>query len=206
MRIGLFFGSFNPIHIGHLAIANYVVEFTDLDKVWFVVSPHNPLKKKDTLLADRHRLQMVSIAIEDDNRFKASDIEFKLPQPSYTIDALAYLREKYPETTFVLIMGSDGLESFEKWKNYKEIIKGYQRYVYPRPGTNPGLLKNIENGKVVDAPLMAISSTFIRQAIAAKKDVRYFLPDRVWKYMAEMHFYEPTLKKSQPKTDNQSLL
>ena len=123
MKIGLFFGSFNPIHIGHLAIANYIVEFTDLDKVWFVVSPHNPLKKKDTLLADHHRLEMVRIAVEDDNRFKASDIEFKLSQPSYTMDTLAYLHEKYPGIKFVVIMGSDGLSSFEKWKNYKELIK-----------------------------------------------------------------------------------
>ena len=194
MKIGLFFGSFNPIHIGHLAIANYMVEYTDLDKVWFVVSPHNPLKKKNTLLADHHRLQMVHAAIEDDNRFKASDIEFKLPQPSYTIDTLTYLHEKYPETEFVVIMGSDGLATFEKWKNYQELIEHYQRYVYPRPGTDPDLLKTLENGKVVDAPLMDICSTFIRESVAKKKDVRYFLPDKVWQYICEMHFYERPVK------------
>ncbi len=204
MKIGLFFGSFNPIHIGHLAIANYIVEFTDLDKVWFVVSPHNPLKKKDTLLADHHRLEMVRIAVEDDNRFKASDIEFKLSQPSYTMDTLAYLHEKYPGIKFVVIMGSDGLSSFEKWKNYKELIKNYQRYVYPRPGTHPDLLRNIENGKVVNAPLMDISSTFVRESIAQKKDVRYFLPEKVWQYISDMHFYES--KNSTAKTENQDLV
>jgi nicotinate-nucleotide adenylyltransferase len=194
MKIGLFFGSFNPIHIGHLAIANYMVEFTDLDKLWFVVSPHNPLKKKSTLLADHHRLQMVRAAVEDDSRFQASDVEFKLPQPSYTIDTLTYLKEKYPETEFVVIMGSDGLPTFEKWKNYQHLIELYQRYVYPRPGTDPDLLKNLENGQVVNAPLMDISSTFIRESVAKKKDIRYFLPEKVWQYMREMHFYEHRVK------------
>ena len=145
MKIGLYFGSFNPIHIGHLAIANYMVEFTDLEKVWLVVSPHNPLKQKNSLLSDQHRLQMVRIAIEYDNRFKVSNIEFNLPQPSYTINTLTYLKEKYPENEFVLIMGSDGLATFDKWKNYAELIANYKRYVYPRPDTNPELLRNIEN-------------------------------------------------------------
>ena len=204
MKIGLFFGSFNPIHIGHLAIANYIVEFTDLDKVWFVVSPHNPLKKKNTLLADHHRLEMVRIAVEDDNRFKASDIEFKLSQPSYTIDTLAHLHEKYPEIDFVVIMGSDGLSSFEKWKNFRELIARYQRYVYPRPGINPEFLETIENGQVINAPLMDISSTFVRESIAKKKDVRYFLPEKVWKYIRDMHFYES--KNSSAKTENRDLV
>ena len=194
MKIGLFFGSFNPIHIGHLAIANYMVEFTDLDKLWFVVSPHNPLKKKSTLLADHHRLQMVRVAVEDDSRFQASDIEFKLPQPSYTIDTLTYLKEKYPETEFVVIMGSDGLPTFEKWKNYQKLIEQYQRYVYPRPGTDLDLIKNLVNGQVVNAPLMDISSTFIRESVAKKKDIRYFLSEKVWQYMREMHFYERGIK------------
>jgi len=194
MKIGLFFGSFNPIHIGHLAIANYMVEFTDLDKLWFVVSPHNPLKKKSTLLADHHRLQMVRVAVEDDTRFQASDIEFKLPQPSYTIDTLTYLKEKYPETEFVVIMGSDGLPTFEKWKNYQKLIEQYQRYVYPRPGTDLDLIKNLVNGQVVNAPLMDISSTFIRESVAKKKDIRYFLSEKVWQYMREMHFYERGIK------------
>lgn len=190
MKTGLFFGSFNPIHIGHLAIANYMVEFTDLDKVWFVVSPHNPFKQKNTLLSDQHRLQMVRLAIEYDNRFKASNIEFNLPQPSYTINTLAYLREQYPDHEFVIIMGSDGLKTFYKWKNYEELIRNYSRYIYPRPGTDPGLLQNLDNGKIVPAPVMEISSTFIRDAIAHGKDVRYFLPEKVWEYIREMNFYK----------------
>jgi len=203
MKVGLFFGSFNPIHIGHLAIANYMVEFTDLDKLWFVVSPHNPLKQKKSLLDNHHRFQMVQIAIADDNRFKATDIEFKLPQPSYTIDTLTYLREKYPNLTFVLIMGSDGLVTFNKWKNYKELIKNYQRYIYPRLGTDQALLQNLENGVIVNAPLMDISSTFIRESIAKGKDIRYFLPDKVWHYISEMHFYKFSSGKDSIKTENQ---
>lgn len=193
MKTGLFFGSFNPIHIGHLAIANYMVEFTDLDKVWFVVSPHNPLKQKSTLLADNHRLQMVRLAVEYDNRFKASNIEFTLPQPSYTINTLTYLKEQYPDHEFVLIMGSDGLNTFHKWKNYREVIANYPRYVYPRPGTGQSLLDNIENGTVVNAPVMEISSTFIREAISKGKDIRYFLPPNVWEYISSMNFYKKPL-------------
>lgn len=204
MKVGLFFGSFNPIHIGHLAIANYMAEFTDLDKLWFVVSPHNPLKKKSTLLANHHRLQMVNIAIEDDIRFKASNIEFNLPQPSYTIDTLIYLKEKHPELTFVIIMGSDGLENFNKWKNYKEIIKNYQRYVYPRPATDQVLLQNIENGTAINAPLMDISSTFIRKSIAQRKDIRHFLPYKVWQYIDEMGFYKDLSEKRSIRTANQN--
>jgi nicotinate-nucleotide adenylyltransferase len=201
MKTGLFFGSFNPIHIGHLAIANYMVEFTDLDKIWFIVSPHNPLKQKSTLLSDQHRLQMVRLAVEFDNRFKVSNIEFDLPQPSYTINTLTYLKEKYPDNEFALIMGSDGLPTFHKWKNYKQLIANYQRYVYPRPGTDPGLLESIENGKIVSAPLMEISSTFIREAIAKRKDVRYFLPEKVWQFISEMNFYRNSTLS--PKTGNQ---
>ncbi len=204
MKTGLFFGSFNPIHIGHLAIANYMVEFTDLDNIWFVVSPHNPLKQKSTLLSDQHRLQMVRLAIEYDNRFKASNIEFSLPQPSYTINTLTYLKEKYPNHEFVLIMGSDGLTTFNKWKNYKELMTNYQRYIYPRPGTPVELLQNIENGMVVNAPLIEISSTFIREAIAGGKDVRYFLPEKVWQFIYEMNFFKPLPIKNTPKTDNQN--
>jgi nicotinate-nucleotide adenylyltransferase len=190
MKTGLFFGSFNPIHIGHLAIANYMVEFTDLDKLWFVVSPQNPLKLKNTLLADHHRLQMVRLAIEYDNRFKASNIEFSLPRPSYTIHTLTYLREKYPDHEFVLIMGSDGLETFRKWKNHDELIKDYHRYIYPRPGTDPALLEDLVNGTIVDAPIMEISSTFIRSAISLGKDVRYFMPEKVWEFISGMNFYK----------------
>jgi nicotinate-nucleotide adenylyltransferase len=190
MKTGLFFGSFNPIHIGHLAIANYMVEFTDLDKLWFVVSPQNPLKLKNTLLADHHRLQMVRLAIEYDNRFKASNIEFGLPRPSYTIHTLTYLKEKYPDHEFVLIMGSDGLETFRKWKNNDELIKNYHRYIYPRPGTDPALFEGLVNGTIVDAPIMEISSTFIRNAISQGKDVRHFMPEKVWEFVSGMNFYK----------------
>jgi nicotinate-nucleotide adenylyltransferase len=190
MKIGLFFGSFNPIHIGHMAIANYMVEFTDLDKLWFIVSPHNPLKAKTSLLADYHRLEMVNRAIENDLRFSVSNIEFSLPQPSYTINTLSYITEKYPQYQFVIIMGSDGLETFHKWKNYEQIIANYPRYIYPRPETPNILLENIENAKVVNAPLMEISSSFIRESIKSKKDIRHFLPMPVWNYIDEMNFYK----------------
>lgn len=197
MKVGLFFGSFNPIHVGHLIIANYMVEFTDLDKLWFVVSPHNPLKKKSTLLADNHRLELVHRAVKDDPRFMASNIEFKLPQPSYTINTLAHLTEKFPDHEFVLIMGSDGLETFHKWKNFEYLQTNFKRYVYPRPGTSGQLLANIVNGKVVDAPLIEISSTFIRESLYNNKDVRHFLNENVWKYIDEMNFYRsvPSARK-----------
>ncbi len=202
MKTGLFFGSFNPIHIGHLAIANYMVEFTDLDKVWFVISPHNPLKQKTTLLPDIQRLSMVRLAVEYDNRFKASNIEFELPQPSYTINTLEYLKEKHPEQEFVLIMGSDGLDTFHKWKNYKELIANYQRYIYPRPETDKKLLQHIENGMVVNAPLMEISSTFIRVSIAQGKDIRYFLPEKVWQFIYEMNLFKTLSPRNPPQTGN----
>jgi nicotinate-nucleotide adenylyltransferase len=189
-KTGLFFGSFNPIHIGHLALANYMVEFTELEQLWFVVSPQNPLKKKKGLLADYHRLALVRVAIDDDNRFRASDVEFKLPIPSYTIDTLAYLREQYPDREFSIVMGADGLVSFEKWKNYKELIRTTVRYVYPRPGIDIAKLQHTENCIFVDAPQMDISSTFIRESIASGKDVRHFMSDKVYKYLTEMHFYE----------------
>ena len=190
MKIGLFFGSFNPIHIGHLVIANYMAEFTDLEKIWFVVSPHNPLKEKKTLLANNHRLNLVREGIADYSKFKASDIEFKLPQPSYTINTLAYLKEKYPKTEFALIMGADNLQTFDKWKNYEEILKQYIIYVYPRPGFDGGKFKDHQSVKKTEAPVMEISSTFIREAIKNKKDVRYYLSEPVYVYLKGMHFYE----------------
>ncbi len=189
-KTGLYFGSFNPVHIGHLAIANYILEFTDLDEIWFVVSPQNPLKDKTSLLPDFQRLQMVNLAIGDFQKFKSSDIEFRLPQPSYTIHTLTYLSEKYPSRKFCLIMGADNLDNFAKWKNYKEIIGNYQLYVYPRPDSDGGSFREHANVNWVDAPLMEISSSFIRNAIKEKKDVRYFLPEKVYEYITEMHFYE----------------
>lgn len=190
MKAGLFFGSFNPIHIGHLAIANYMVEFTDLDQFWFIISPHNPLKEKKSLLNDHHRYDMVTMAIQGDERFRASDIEFRMPQPSYTIDTLTYLKEKNPDHEYVLIVGSDNIDSFHKWKNYDMILEEYRIYVYPRPKSAQSMLYNLPNVKQVPAPLMDISSSFIRNAIQYGKDIRHFLPPKVYQYILDMHFYE----------------
>ena len=189
-RVGLYFGSFNPIHIGHMAIANFMVEYGNLDALWFVVSPQNPLKDKQSLLDDHHRLEMVRLAIEDDERLRASDIEFSLPRPSYTIDTLAYLEEKYPEKVFSLIMGADQLKYFHKWKHAGLIVSKYHRLLYPRPGVDEALLKHLENATLVDAPLMEISSSFIREGIAGGKDLRHLVPAPAWNYLRDMHFYE----------------
>lgn len=189
-KTGLYFGSFNPIHVGHLIIASYMVEFTDLDQLWFVISPHNPLKKKSSLLADYHRFEMAYRVLKDDERFVVSDIEFRLPKPSYTIDTLTYLEEKKPGNNFALIMGSDGLHTFHKWKNADIIYKNYKRYVYPRPGTPKEVYEKHENVTVVDAPQMDISSTFLRKAIKNGKDVSYFIPKEAYEYLLEMNFYK----------------
>ncbi|HKC66607.1 MAG TPA: nicotinate (nicotinamide) nucleotide adenylyltransferase [Bacteroidia bacterium] len=188
-KTGLFFGSFNPIHIGHLALANYMVSFTDLDEVWFVVSPHNPLKEKQSLLAQNHRLYMVKLATENYPKFKASDIEFKLSQPSYTINTLAHLKEKYPKKNFSLIMGMDNLQNFNKWKNYEQILEKHSIYVYPRQQSHAGDFINHPNIKITEAPVMEISSSFIRKAILDKKDVTCFMPEKVAAYVDEMNFY-----------------
>jgi nicotinate-nucleotide adenylyltransferase len=190
MITGLYFGSFNPIHIGHLAIANFMVEFSELEQLWFVVSPQNPLKEKKSLLQDYHRLEMVRLAVEDDDRFRASDIEFRLPTPSYTIDTLTYLEEKYPGRKFQLVMGADGLQSFHKWKHADLIVKKYHRLIYPRPGTDKEVVSRLFNATLVDAPMMEISSSFIRRAIKEGKDVRHLVPAKTYRYMREMHFYE----------------
>lgn len=190
LKIGLYFGSYNPIHIGHLAIANYMVEYTDIDQLWFVVSPQNPLKKKNNLLDDYQRLEMVHRAVDGDDRFRASNIEFSLPKPSYTVDTLAYLNDQHPNYHFKILMGSDNLENFHKWKNYETIIEDYGIIVYPRPGFDSQKVqveKNITLAK--DAPLMEISSSFIRKAIKEGKDVRHFLPQKSWEYLEEMNFY-----------------
>jgi len=189
-RTGLFFGSFNPIHVGHLIIAQYFISFTDLQQVWFVVSPHNPLKKKETLLADHHRLNMVKIAIGDNPELRACDIEFKLPQPSYTINTLTYLKEKYPEKNFVLIMGGDNLETLHKWKNFEQILDNYNIYVYDRPDSDLSSFINNKNIKIFDVPLMKISSSFIRNAIKEDKDVKFFLHDKVYDYIKDMLLYK----------------
>jgi len=188
-KTGLFFGSFNPIHNGHLMIASYMVEYTGLSQVWFVVSPHNPLKEKSSLLPDHHRLAMVNLAIEDDKRFKSSNIEFKLPRPSYTIDTLTYLSEKYPGKQFIPILGSDNLPTLHKWKNWETLLSQYIIYIYPRPETNPGPHDKHPSLKWVDAPLITVSSSFIRKGISEGRDMKYFLPEKVWKYITEMNFY-----------------
>lgn len=191
MKIGLFFGTYNPIHVGHMVIANYMVEYTDLERLWIVVTPHNPFKEKKSMLADYQRLQLVKIAIEDDNRFRASDIEFNLPQPNYTIHTLTYLKEKHPEHEFVLVMGADNLTHFKKWKNYQEILDKYEIYVYPRvEGVFSDDLLAHPKVSFYQAPVIQISSSFIREAIEAKKDIRYYLPKDVYNYVREMHFYE----------------
>ena len=190
MKVGLYFGSFNPVHIGHLAIANYFVEYTDIDQLWFIISPQNPFKKKQTLLPDYQRFELLYRAVGNDNKYRVCDIEFRMPKPSYTIDTLIYLQEKYPDYQFVIIMGSDGLSTFNKWKNHEQIIRNYPRYVYPRTGSEHIKHEEHENIKVVNAPLIEISSSFIRQSIKEGKDVKYFLPKDVYEYITEMHFYE----------------
>jgi nicotinate-nucleotide adenylyltransferase len=195
-KIGLYFGSFNPIHIGHMAIAGYMTEFGGLDQLWFVVSSHNPLKKKETLLADHHRLYMTQLAIGENDRLKVTDIELKLPVPSYTIDTLTYLKEKYPKNEFCLVMGEDNLITLHKWKNAIVLVKNCPIYFYPRPYTaKPASLlldQILSSADIhrVDAPLMEISGTFIRNGIKNGKDMSYFLAPPVWKYIMEMHFYE----------------
>lgn len=204
MNIGLYFGTFNPIHVGHLIIASYMADFTDLDQVWLVVSPQNPLKKKNSMLADYHRLAIVRIAIEDSYNLKECDIEFHMPRPSYTTDTLAYIKDKYPEKSFHLIMGEDNLRTFHKWKNYEYILEHHKLYVYPRVltvqeeqemekiGTLPK--NNLEKNKNVilceGAPVMKVSSSFIRKAIKDKKDVRFLLSQKVFNYVDEMNFYK----------------
>lgn len=190
LKVGLYFGSYNPIHIGHLAIANYMVEYTDIDQLWFVVSPQNPHKNKRNLLDDYQRLELVHLAIDDDDRFRASDIEFRLPKPSYTVDTLAYLSDKYPNYHFNILMGSDNLENFHKWKNYEAIIENYGIIVYPRPGFDPQKVKVEKNITIANhAPIMEISSSFIRNALKQGKDVRHFLPQKSWEYIEKMNFY-----------------
>lgn len=179
MKIGLFFGSFNPIHVGHLIIANYMAESTDLDEVWLVVTPHNPHKKRATLAADYDRLDLVEMAVEGHPRLRASDIEFDLPKPSYTIDTLAYLKEKHPEHEFRLIMGGDNLKTLHKWKNYEQILAHYGVYVYKRPAYDLGELAEHPSVSLFDAPLMAISSSLVRKMIQEGKSIRYWVTDKV---------------------------
>ena len=189
MKIGLYFGSFNPIHIGHCIIASHFVQNTDLDKVWMVVSPQNPFKESNNLLNEYHRLHLAKLATENDTRIRASDIEFHLPRPSYTIDTLTYLKEKHPEHDFALLLGSDGLQNFHKWKNATLLARDYPLYVYTRPGfdvVNP-LKAQIQ---VAQAPLLEISSTHIREIIKSGKSARYLVPDKVLEEIELYHYYK----------------
>jgi nicotinate-nucleotide adenylyltransferase len=191
-KVGLFFGTFNPIHIGHLVIANHLVEFSDLDEVWFVITPQSPFKTKQSLLDDHHRYQMVYEAVQEYPKLKPSKIEFDLPQPNYTVNTLVHLDERYGEDhQFALIMGEDNLKSFHKWKNYETILEHYSIYVYPRISEGEVDHQFKENSKItkVNAPIMEISSTFIRKEHKKGKNIRPLLPSAVWKYMDEMNFY-----------------
>lgn len=206
MKIGLYFGTFNPIHVGHLIIANHMAEHSGLDQIWMVVTPHNPLKKKSTLLDDYHRLQMVHLATEDFPKIKPSDIEFKLSQPNYTVNTLVHLEEKYPNYEFSLIMGEDNLRSFPKWKNYEAILTHHEIYVYPRieakGSADEAISTNAEDLDLkifqkygtkihmIDAPVVEISSTFIRNNIKKGKNVQPLLPAKVWEYIDHNNFYK----------------
>ncbi len=199
-HIGLFFGSFNPVHVGHLILANHMVESTSMDKVWMVVSPHNPFKEKKSLLADTHRLALVNVATESNPKLEASNIEFDLPKPSYTVQTLAYLKEKYPKTKFSLIMGEDNLRGLHKWKNVDEIVKNHSIFVYPRVRTvqeegkeifaKPHESLAVADIQMVDGPILDISASFIRNSIKEGKSISYLLTPEVEKYVDEMNFYK----------------
>ena len=188
-KVGLFFGSFNPIHIGHLIIANYMANYTSLDEVWFVVSPQNPFKEKKSLGNMYDRMEMVELAIAGADNLRASDIEFNLPQPSYTIDTLVHLAEKHPNKEFLLIMGEDNLQGFMKWKNAEIILRDYKIVVYPRPGYDGGDLKNHPSIQMTDTPVMELSSTFLRQAIKDGRSVKFYTPDAVIDFIDKKGLY-----------------
>ena len=189
MKVGLFFGSYNPIHIGHLIIANYMANHTHLDQVWLVVSPHNPLKEKSDLINMYDRLEMAKLATENTQNIRVSDVELKLPQPSYTIDTLTYLHEKYPEHQFSLIMGSDNLVSLKKWKNYELILRDYHVHIYPRPGHANHEFTGHPSITITQTPLMELSATFIRKSVKEGKNVQFFVPDDVLKFIEGKNLY-----------------
>ncbi|HEX3384856.1 MAG TPA: nicotinate (nicotinamide) nucleotide adenylyltransferase [Mucilaginibacter sp.] len=189
MKIGLLFGSFNPVHIGHLIIANYMANHTDLNQVWLVVSPQNPLKKYGDLISTYDRLEMARLATDNSRNIKVSDVELRLPQPSYTIDTLAHLKEKYPDHEFAIIMGSDNLTTLHKWKNYKLILRDYKIYVYPRPGYENAEFASHPSVTITMTPLMELSASFIRKSIAEKKNIQYFVPDQVLEFIESKALY-----------------
>ena len=189
MQIGLYFGSFNPIHIGHLIIANYAVSTSDLSQVWFVVSPQSPFKNSGFLLNEYHRLYMIKSAIDGENNLKASNVEFNLPKPSYTVDSLSYLKEKFPEHEFSILMGSDGFQNLNKWKNFKVIVKNHSIYIYKRPGFNIEETYGASVHILNNAPLLEISSTLIRELVKNKKSIRFFVPDTVKEEIEKGGYY-----------------
>lgn len=192
-KVGLFFGSFNPIHIGHLILANYLAENSSLDEVWFVITPQSPFKKNETLLEDHHRYQLVLEAISEYPKLKASTVEFKLPQPNYTINTLVVLEEQYPEISFSLLMGTDNLAHFHKWKNASEILQRHEIYAYPRMGHSsiPEAYQGNKKVHLLEAPVIEISASALRKDHASGKNIRPYLPESVWKYIDEMNFYRP---------------
>lgn len=191
MKIGLFFGSFNPVHTGHMIIANHLVHYTDMDEVWMVVSPQNPLKSKASLANNNDRYHLLQLAIDDNHKLRASNIEFSLPIPSYTIDTLTYLKEKYPEKTFCLIMGGDNLATIDKWKNYHLLLELYDIYVYNRPGYDLGQYAQNPRVQILDnVPMLDISATFIREALKLGKSVQYLVPEKVFDYLSKYNMYK----------------
>jgi nicotinate-nucleotide adenylyltransferase len=189
MKVGLYFGSFNPVHVGHLIIANHIANNCELDQVWFVVSPQNPFKNPTALLNQYHRLYLVKAAIDGEKKLRASSVEFKLPSPSYTVDTLAYLKEKFPAYSFSLIMGSDGFQNISKWKNYQVILNNHLIYIYRRPGFD---INNIHNANIIelDAPLLEISSTKIREMIKQRQSIRFLVPDVVKEEIENNNYYK----------------
>ena len=183
MKIGIYSGSFNPVHHGHVMLANYLVEFSDLDELWFVVSPQNPLKKREDLMKDEDRLKMVGLALEGDSRLKVSDIEMSLSLPSYTINTLRALSSQHPDDQFVFICGMDSLQGMHRWREYQAILDGYELLVFPRKGYDGGELIHHPHVKVLETPVIEVSSTFIRNSMKAGKDVRHFMPEKVYLYL-----------------------
>ena len=190
MKITLYFGSFNPVHTGHMIIANHLLNFTQTEEVWMVISPQNPFKNQQNLADSYDRLHLVELAIGDQANIRTNTIEFDLPKPSYTIDTLTYLQEQYPEHEFALLVGSDNLPSFHKWKNYEMILKHYQMYVYERPGHVTELYKDQENVQFVEGPMLHISASFIRKLIREGRDIRYLVPDAVYHYLGASNLYK----------------
>lgn len=198
MKIGLYFGSFNPVHNGHLIIAQHALNDTDLKEIWFIVSPQNPFKNSNTLLNENHRLNLVKLAIEGEDRLRASNVEFKLPKPSYTVNTLAYLKEKYPHHEFAILMGSDGFQNLHQWKNAEVIINHYPIYIYKRPGFDIDT-KTKADIHIIDAPLLQISSTHIRELIASGKSIRFLVPDAVREEIDKFAYYRNALENPSKK-------